>query len=332
MNINQLNQAISRLDEEEAKKLLSLILTSDGRMEENISKVQNTLLQKGQAKGKQVHIITGDAAGGSLQAAFRNPPYDKTEEIIIIPDILSVGPLEGIHTEKGIKARATWFQQHYRSDFGFRNDYKERMLEAIEKIRKLPPYQDVVIWTCENASEQVGLRFVLYLLKDHLNNVFELNTFKAFHFYNTYPALEEEHFPLTSGEFTPENLLQFYEQYELRPLKSAKREALWKEGERLLFLEHLLRKWENNELWSSNTDGLDWLILECAERLQKEIGKDELLSVVRLIGEVMGQMEQYTGDGWIEFRIRELMAKGKFELHGELDSKRFYHVKFVEKK
>ena len=49
-----------------------------------------------------VHIVFGDSPAGSLKAAFRNTSYAKTEEIIVLPHILSVGPIESLHTEKGI--------------------------------------------------------------------------------------------------------------------------------------------------------------------------------------------------------------------------------------
>ena len=39
------------------------------------------------------------------------------------------------------------------------------MKEAFEKIQSINPEQRVVIWTSSNASEQTGLRLVLYLLK-----------------------------------------------------------------------------------------------------------------------------------------------------------------------
>lgn len=50
----------------------------------------------------------------------------------------------------------------------------------------------------------------------------------------------------------------------------------------------------------------------------------------RLIGEVIGHMEQYTGDEWIEYRLRHLIEQGIFEYRGELHAMRYYEVKLKE--
>src|SRR3954451_15245909 len=75
-----------------------------------------------------VHIIFGDSPAGSLKAAFRNNPYAKTEEIIVLPHILSVGPIESVHTKMGIENRFQWFKEHYRDDFNDLEEYKQGML------------------------------------------------------------------------------------------------------------------------------------------------------------------------------------------------------------
>ncbi|MEJ9233417.1 DUF1835 domain-containing protein [Peribacillus butanolivorans] len=274
-----------------------------------------------------VHIVFGDSTAGSLKFAFRKTTYTKTEEIIVLPDILSVGPIESLQTKEGIENRFQWFKENYRDDFKNLEEYKQGMLKAIEKIRAIPPYQKVIIWTCENAAEQTGLRIVLYLLQNKVNDVFELNTFKAFHEFFTYPMLEEEQFPRSSGELTPEKLLQFYEQFELRPMNFAKRNALSDEGQNLMLIENHLRTWEHGELRDLNIERGDDFIIHCAKKLHKEQGTYDYMNSARLIGEVIGNMQQYTGDEWIEYRLRDLISKEIFEYRGDLSAMRLYEVK-----
>ncbi|KWW21971.1 DUF1835 domain-containing protein [Peribacillus sp. FSL E2-0218] len=274
-----------------------------------------------------VHIVFGDSTAGSLKFAFRKTIYAKTEEIIVLPDILSVGPIESLQTKEGIENRFQWFKENYRDDFKTVEEYKQGMLKAIEKIIAIPPYQKVIIWTCENAAEQTGLRIVLYLLQNKVNNVFELNTFTAFHEFFTYPLLEEEQFPRSSGELTPEKLLQFYEQFELRPLNFAKRNALSDEGQNLMLIGNHLRTWEHGELRDSNIERGDDFIILCAKKLHKEQGTYDYMKSARLIGEVVGHMQQYTGDVWIEYRLRNLISKEIFEYRGDLSAMRLYEVK-----
>ncbi|MFE0508146.1 DUF1835 domain-containing protein [Peribacillus butanolivorans] len=274
-----------------------------------------------------VHIVFGDSTAGSLKFAFRKTTYAKTEEIIVLPDILSVGPIESLQTKEGIENRFQWFKENYRDDFKNLEEYKQGMLKAIEKIIAIPPYQKVIIWTCENAAEQTGLRIVLYLLQNKVNDVFELNTFKAFHEFFTYPMLEEEQFPRSSGELTPEKLLQFYEQFELRPMNFSKRNALSDEGQNLMLIENHLRTWEHGELRDSNIERGDDFIIHCAKKLHKEQDTYDYMKSARLIGEVIGHMQQYTGDEWIEYRLRDLISKEIFEYRGDLSAMRLYEVK-----
>lgn len=142
--------------------------------------------------------------------------------------------------------------------------------------------------------------------------------------------LEEEQYPRTSGELTPEKLLQFYEQFERRPMNGAKRQALLDEGRNLLLSESLLRTWENDELWHSDVERDDNIIIHCAKKLHKEQGKHDFLNATRLIGEVIGHLQQYTGDQWIEYRLRDLIAKEIFVYRGDLNAMRMYDVKLKE--
>lgn len=338
-NINQLKTVISKLNEREAKALLSMILirSEQGEGDQVIELVQsiNKSLRQNLHNQEQVqhpqtvHILFGDSQGGSLKAAFRNTLYMKTEEIIVLPDILSVGPIESLHTKEGINHRFQWFKDNYRVDLNDLEEMKQRMVKAIEKIKAIPPYQQVYIWTGENAAEQVGLRFVLYLMQNKVNEVVELNTFKAFHEIHIYPALKEEDelYPRTSGELRPEELLLFYEHIELRPLNDAKRQALSEEGKNIILIESHLRTWDHGQTWMVNHDRDDELIIECANKLQLEQGVQDYIQASRLIGEVMGHMKQCTRDQWIEYRLRELISKGIFDYQGDLSAMRLYEVK-----
>ena len=339
-NINQLKQGISKLDEHEAKALLNLIFIRAEQFEEDeiialLQSMKESLIQVSRNEEKiehlqTVHIVFGDSPAGSLKAAFRNTPYEKTEEIIVFPDILSVGPIESLHTKIGIENRFQWFKENYRDDFNYLEEYKRRILKAIEKIKVILPYQQIIVWTCENSAEQTGLRLIHYLLQNKVNEVFELNTFKAFHEFYSYPMLEEEQFPRTTGELTSEQLLKFYEQFELKPMNIAKRKALRDEGQNLLLIKSHLRTWEHNELWHSDVERDDNIIIQCAKKLHKELETHDYMKAARLIGEVIGNMKHYTGDEWIEYRLRDLISKKIFTYRGDLSAMRLYEVKLKE--
>ena len=133
-NINQLKQAISKLDEREAKALLNLIFIRSEQCEEdemirNLQSMKKSLIEGSRNEEKiehlqTVHIVFSDSSAGTLKVAFRNTSYAKSEEIIVLPDILSVGPIESLHTKKGIENRFQWFKENYHADINNLEEYK----------------------------------------------------------------------------------------------------------------------------------------------------------------------------------------------------------------
>ncbi len=340
---NQLKQAIANLSEVEAKSLL-FQLFSRGEMNEpaqfviELREMKQSLMSITSTNHAQtVHIVFGDSIAGYLGGAFHDTAYKETEEILVLPDILSVGPVIGLHTKEGIETRFQWLKDRFQDAINERDAYMHGMMEAVERIEAIPSYQDIVIWTGNNAHEQTGLRLVLALLKDKWNTVFILNTFTAFHELYIYPELAEENYPKTSSGLSSDELLLFYEQYDMRPIRQAKREALCKEGWNMLLEEgysmpsdepYLIRTWEHNELWHyTNIDRDDDFIIACAKRMHAEEGRSDFIKAARVVGEVLGNMEQYRGDDWIEYRLRCLIEQGVFDYEGDLKEMRLYQVK-----
>ncbi len=50
----------------------------------------------------------------------------------------------------------------------------------------------------------------------------------------------------------------------------------------------------------------------------------------RLIGDVLGQLEQYVGDSFLEYRLKKLIEAGIFESVGSLEAMRFYSVRLKQ--
>lgn len=73
-----------------------------------------------------------------MKAAFRNPDYAKSEEIIVVPGNFSVGPLKDVHTRDGIEARFQWLEQRYLIEDDGLIICEREMKEAIEKIKNIP--------------------------------------------------------------------------------------------------------------------------------------------------------------------------------------------------
>lgn len=341
---NQLKQAITKLSEPEAKSLLFQLffqaeINEPSQFVNELRETKQSLMMDSPTSHTQtVHIVYGDSTASSLRIAFHDTAYKDTEEVLVLPDILSIGPVKGLHTKEGIQARFQWLKDRFQDSINEYDGYMCGMTEAIDRIKAIPSYQDIVIWTGNNAHEQAGLRLVLALLKDKWNTIFILNTFTAFHEIHIYPSLEEENYPKTSKELSSDELLLFYEQCDMRPLRQAKREALCREGWNMLLEEghsmlsdepYLIRTWEDNELWhNTNIDCDDDFIIACAKRMHEEREETSgFIKAARIVGEVCGSMEQYRGIEWIEYRIRCLIEQEIFDYEGDLKAMRLYQVK-----
>lgn len=327
-NVNRLKRAIHSLSEAEAKSMLFLALLNDKTSEE----LQRLILQETEEHmdARTIHIVFGDSPAGSLKAAFKDTDYGKTEDVIVLPHNLSIGPLKAIQTASGVEARLAWFRQRYNVEDDGLEHYATQMLTGIGKISNLLPQQQIVIWTCQNASEQTGLRLVLALLEGKGNTVRVIDTFMAFHEQRMHPQLED--YPRTSGEINAENLLYFYELEGMNHLTYETRQVLSQDGSYLLSDDvHILRTWTCHKLvHSAHENRDDDFIIACAQRMCEEDGKVEYKKSARLIGEVMGHMQQYTGDEWIEYRLRTLIKQGVFSYRGDLKAMRFYEVKLAD--
>lgn len=335
MQMNEIRQAVANLTEKEAKTLLQLLFMQaqqldDGELGQAVRSMQESVMaakQKEAGNPQTVHIVFDRAFAGALRHAFRKKKYASSEKIICVPDVLSIGPVESLHTKQGIENRYRWLEAKIRDEWGERDEEKLEFIRAVREISAIHPYQRITMWAGENAAEQTGLRFAAYLLQGRLHDISELNTTRAFEKVHAASFGEEvQQVLMKSGELSSEQLLDIYAYYEPHPWNRARRQALEREGELLMVDESLLRIWEYGELWSSDEDRLDGFIMQCAKELLAEYG-DEFFNVLRLVGEVLGRMEQYTGDEWIEYRVRELIRQGELEFEGDLGSWRGYRVK-----
>ncbi|WP_025114316.1 DUF1835 domain-containing protein [Lysinibacillus fusiformis] len=328
----KLKKVINRLSGADAKSMLFFSLMNEQAKDSIIE----FLLQQGEGQHasniQTVHIVFGHSPGGSLKAILRQKTYEKTEQIIVIPGNFSVGPLKDLHTWAGIETRFRWFQERYLMDSDEIAITEHEMKEAVEKIKKIPEQQNIIIWTCQNAHEQIGLRLVLALLANKTNDIYVLDTFELFHELRTRPKLAEENYPRSTGEVVAKDLLYFYEQYHRRPLKTALRQALCKEGLNMLMDDyHCLRTWEYHKLGHHNNENIDDdFIITCVERLHKEQGDDHYQNAAKVIGEVVGYFIQYREPEWIEYRLRQLIQQGLFSYQGELKGMLHYQVKLSD--
>ncbi|HBT74029.1 MAG TPA: hypothetical protein DEB37_17835 [Lysinibacillus sp.] len=330
-HVNKLKMAVKRMSEADAKSMLFLTLMNEQSKDDMVQFLLQQNEEQDVSTIETVHIVFGHSPGGSLRAAFRNSNYVKTEEIIVMPGNFSVGPLKDLHLCEGIEARFQWLQERYFIEDDGLAIFEREVKEAVEKIKSIPPHQDIIIWTCQNAHEQIGLRLVLAMLEKKPNDIYVLDTFQLFHELHIFPQLAEDNYPRSSGEVSVENVLHIYEHYQGRLLKKSLQQTLSKEGLKMLMDDYCIHTWEYNELWSHHNENVDddWIIA-CAKRLHEDQEEASDLMAARLIGEVLGHMEQYREAEWIEYRLRQLIQQGVFSYQGELKGMLHYQIKLAD--
>ncbi|WP_407269749.1 DUF3658 domain-containing protein [Radiobacillus sp. PE A8.2] len=124
-----------------------------------------------------------------------------------------------------------------------------------------------------------------------------------------------EHFPLHTGELSPERITHL--------LTAEEREKLESEWEQLSTQQEVLRIWQEGKLHHVDASYFDDFIISKAKKLDR----GEFMKSARLIGEVIGHLEQYIGDGYVEYRVRHLIINGVFDIEGVPKAMRFYSVK-----
>lgn len=131
-----------------------------------------------------------------------------------------------------------------------------------------------------------------------------------------------------TGEIMSEKLQLIYENSSKTPaLSKEQREKFEQKWQALADTQEALRVWENRDIKSVDESYYDDLIINKAKMLHQKQENTEFILSARLIGEVIGCLDQYINDVYVEYRVRHLILKGVFEIKGIPKAMRFYSVK-----
>lgn len=336
---------INQLDEGELKYALFLLYCRAQAVEEDngyskdqffldIKNTYNNLLhyQRNQAGDEQnpqfdtTHIVFGDSPTGSLKIALKELGLNQKEKIITFSDLFSIGPIWQLHNAQGIDNRYEWLRTHINIDDEVLLDYQANFERAILNIEQIPTNHPIIIWAGENAHEQTGLRFVLRLLKEKTNNITIIHTNKAYKTHFDRPEIDFT--PLNMGELSHEQLRKIYENGKNRnTLTQTERKTLERQWEQLCENKEVLRIWGNNEITSVPETYYDEYIIQTVKNSHNKRKNNDFIKSARIIGEVIGHLDQYVGDQFIEYRVRRLIVDGIFDMEGIPKAMRYYSIK-----
>ncbi|WLR42494.1 DUF3658 domain-containing protein [Bacillus carboniphilus] len=206
----------------------------------------------------------------------------------------------------------------YEKDYMYQYLYKWDNL--VETLSRISESSQVVIWVSDNANEQTGIRYVLYLLKNKDCPIFVLNM----------NELYKQHFKgernmITSGQIKREELEVLYREIENNePLSSHERKDLEKQWGELSEKQKVLRIWRSNQIIDVDENYFDMIIIKKAQDLYIEHGIIGFMHASRLIGvvieEIIDKHKQYIDFNYLNYRLRELISKEVFERKDALNS------------
>ncbi|WP_353856350.1 DUF1835 domain-containing protein [Bacillus sp. Bos-x628] len=275
-----------------------------------------------------IHIVFGASPAGSLKQALREMKKDQVEDIITFDDIYSIGPLWHLHEREGQEKRKEWLRHVLSNEFGEFDDMVISQKIMLEQIKNIKNGARILIWTGNNAHEQIGMRYAVYLLKEKNVEVSAINTTIAYdQLFNTNTIrMDLRH----TGEIPSEKYKIIYgSKKHFHTFTKEERERLQKEWLSFAKGDHTLRIWRHEQTISVPEDEFDAYLVKMAKRVHQSCQEEDDIKAARLIGEVIGHLDQYIGDDFIEYRLKKLINQGIFDMKGNLFSMRYYSIKLT---
>jgi len=265
-----------------------------------------------------IHIVFQASDVDTLKKAFELEPA-LTGDVLLIEDEWAVGPIAGIYTPEGIEMRKQWWREILSGgDYDGLVDKagKDDNVRVAELKQRLEEDQKEIvwIWAAQNKHDVSGYYWLMSQLKDFQGRIFIL-------YLNNLPFINEK-----GLIFYPENLFQippkeFLKARKLaRPITLSEFEIDPDEWNRLCQEDKGVRILEGGKKLSQHPyEYFD-------DELRKFISGD-WVKASKLIGQFLNKAKQTTGDAYVLWRIKQLIAAGELDAQGELKGMKEFEIK-----
>jgi len=266
-----------------------------------------------------IHIVFQYNDIAALQKAFELEPSFQGD-VLYIEDELAVGPIANIYTSEGIAARKQWWREVLAG-----GDYEDRLgaegagddnekVAALKQRLAASETELVWIWAAQNKHDVSGYYWLMSQLKEFQGRIFIL-------YLNNLPFINEK-----GLIFYPENLFQI----PPREFRKARRLA-----RPITLSEFEVDPDEWNKLCQ---DDKGVRILEGGKKLSqhpytyydedlRRLITGDWVKASRLIGQFLNKAKQTTGDAYLLWRIKQLVAAGELDVQGEMKGMRDFEIK-----
>ncbi|HVU57933.1 MAG TPA: DUF1835 domain-containing protein [Puia sp.] len=266
-----------------------------------------------------IHIVFQRPDVDVLQKSFDLEPALQGE-IVQIEDDFAVGPLKDLYTAEGWEARKEWWRgvlaggdYDGRVDGGDVKDDLASVAALKEKLEQ-DPLEIVWIWAAQNKHDVSSYYWLMSQLKDFQGRIFIL-------YLNNLPFINEK-----GSIFYPVNLSdiparEFLKARKLaRPITLSEFEIDPDEWSRICNEDKGVRILEGGKKLAQY--GYDYY----DEELKKFITGD-WIKASRLIHQFLSKGKQTTGDAYILWRLKQLIASGEVEAQGEIRGMKDFEIK-----
>ncbi len=266
-----------------------------------------------------IHIVFQRPDVDALKASFELEPALQGE-IMQIEDDFAVGPLKDINSDEGWEARKEWWRgvlaggdYDGRVDGGDVKDDRATVAQLKEKLSQ-DPQEFAWIWAAQNKHDVCSYYWLMSQLKDFQGRVFIL-------YLNNLPFINEKgsiFYPVNLSEIPPREFLKARKL--ARPITLSEFEIDPDEWSRLSNEDKGVRILEGGKKLTQY--GYDYY----DEELRKFITGD-WVKASKLINQFLSKGKQTTGDAYVLWRLKKLIADGVIESQGELKGMKDFEIK-----
>ena len=249
------------------------------------------------------HIVVGDLAAAPLNEAIMSDASLKGE-VIVMKDILHVGPIQKTEGEGFSQLRTEFWQQVIPQEKELKVDDMERLLEISNALYKDETAQ-VWFWMAPSPADVCAYHWMLPYMGKHMGRFYLLNIANL-------PFLNENgkvFYPQSIGEILPKELVKA--RRLARPVTPAEVEVDGEEWRKLVEENAGIRTHGGGKKLASQPESYydNQLMSFCSHQFQK---------ASRIVAQALNKFGIPTGDVHLGWRLRKMAEEGKLLLQGNV--------------
>jgi hypothetical protein len=250
------------------------------------------------------HIVTGDLASASLKEAIAMNT-EMEGEILVIKDVLSVGPLQKEEGQKFSELRTVFWQQVAPNDKNpIHADDLDRLLQTGNELSKNES-DKVWVWVAPWPADICTYHWMLQYLGKYIGRLYVINIAGL-------PFLDEDgkvFFPRSIAEIQPKELVKARRLARL--VTPAELEVDGDEWKKIVKENAGIRTLEGGKrLLSKNEDYYDNQLISFVSQQYQKASK--------IVGQALSKFNIPTGDMYLGWRLRKMVEADRLQLQGDV--------------